>query len=128
MDGKEARHMRDGIHLLKSVEYLIHKGYRIKISVGDSSHKYSTEPVWSLTFFNGARVHILYTILDHSIEDMLAIVEELCAWELFKDDFATAEEPEPVVCSGCSGSGMGYHPNSKCRRCGGSGELTELTE
>ena len=116
--------MSDSTRLLRSVEYLISKGYKIKLSVGDSASPHQPKPIYSLTFFNGERVYILYTILDHSVEDMLAIVKELCTWEIMR----TALELEPddletVVCSDCAGSGMGYTPNSSCRRCGGSGEL-----
>ena len=116
--------MNDGMRLLKGIEYLIHKGYQIKLSVGDSSNRYQNDAVWSLTFFNGKRVHILFTILDHSLEDMVAIIYRLVDWEVDKSNFELEpDEPEPVVCSACAGSGMGYMPNSSCRRCGGSGEL-----
>ena len=112
------------VKLLRSVEYLINKGYKIRLSVTDSASPHQPKPIYSLTFFNGERVYCLYTILDHSIEDQLAVLKELCTWEIMR----TALELEPddletVVCSACAGSGMGYTPNSSCRSCGGLGEV-----
>ena len=114
------------VKLLRGVEYLIHKGYQINMSVSGSSNRYQTGVVYSLTFFNGKRSHILFTILDHSLEDLVAIIYRLVDWEISRSKFELEpDELETVVCSACAGSGMGYTPNSSCRRCGGSGELPE---
>ena len=35
------------------------------------------------------------------------------------------DEPEPIICSQCNGSGEGMFDETKCSRCKGWGELTE---
>ena len=70
------------VKLLKGVEYLINKGYKIRLSVTDSASPHQPKPIYSMTFFNGERVYCLYTILDHSLEDMVAIIYRLVDWEL----------------------------------------------
>ena len=42
---------------------------------------------------------------------------------------ASNDEPEELICNGCSGSGEGSYEGTTCRSCGGSGvERTERDE